>query len=120
MTDLVQAFREANGLETSPVAPDSRYHGVGTAVWTARDGRQFKYLRRRFPPDPATLAQIGTAEVQQGDRPDLIAHRHLGDARGWWRIADANLALDPADLACTPSVRLRLTLPDGIQEPDRD
>jgi nucleoid-associated protein YgaU len=32
------------------------------------------------------------------DRLDLIAARTLGDPLLFWRIADANLALDPFDL----------------------
>ena len=33
--------------------------------------------------------------VAADDRLDLVAHRHLGDPQAWWRICDANAALDP-------------------------
>ena len=29
------------------------------------------------------------------DRIDLVADRYLGDPQAWWRICDANAALDP-------------------------
>ncbi|WP_274919314.1 tail protein X [Streptomyces sp. WZ-12] len=27
---------------------------------------------------------------KEGDRVDLLAHRHYGDATQWWRIANVN------------------------------
>lgn len=120
MTDPLQAFREANALDVPVVGPGSRYHGVGTAQFRGEDGRTIVYLRRRFPPDPATLVLIGTADVLEGDRPDLLAYRHLGDPAAWWRLADANLVTDPNQLSAVPGSRVRLTLPDGLQAASDD
>lgn len=117
MTDPITAFRTANALDVPPAPPGSRYAAVGTATWTAPDGRPVTYGLRRFPPDPANLVTIGQATVVEGDRPDLLAHRYLGDSAAWWRIADANGVFDPADLTATPGTQVRLTLPEGMQGP---
>ena len=36
--------------------------------------------------------------MAQGDRLDLITARTLGDPEQFWRVCDANDALDPAEL----------------------
>jgi hypothetical protein len=92
----------------------SRYFGVETAVRILPDGREVPYLRRRLLPRPERLALIAEHVVSEGERPDLLAHRYLGDAEQWWRIADANPVLDPRELTATPGRRLRITLPDGV------
>ncbi len=92
----------------------SRYYGVPTAVHVTADGRRIPYLRRRLLPLPEEFVPISEHEVSVGDRPDLLAHRYLGDAESWWRIADANPVLDPSDLTATPGAKLRITLPQGV------
>ena len=44
--------------------------------------------------------------VVDGDRLDLIAHRHLGDARLWWIIADYNDIFFPLDLETGAILRI--------------
>jgi len=92
----------------------SRYHGIETAVYTTPDGRGFVYLKRRLLPDPGSFTTISQHVVVQGDRPDLLAFRYLGDAEQWWRIADANPVLDPRELTATPGRRVRITLPQEV------
>jgi hypothetical protein len=92
----------------------SRYQGIPTAVHTFGDGRAVTFVRRRFVPHPEDLAQIGVHEVRPGERPDLIAGQEFGDPEQWWRIADANRALDPDELVARPGRRLRITLPAGL------
>jgi hypothetical protein len=91
----------------------SRYQGIPTAVYELPDGRKATYARRRFLPRPEDLAQIGSHEVRVGERLDTIAFDVFGDPEQFWRIADANRALDLADLL-TVGLRLRITLPAGL------
>jgi hypothetical protein len=89
----------------------SRYAAVETATLRDVDGRVVAYVRRRFLPQGAGLPLLVEVEVVQGDRLDLITARTLGDPEAFWRICDANNALDPADLAGAPGRRLRVPLP---------
>jgi hypothetical protein len=97
-----------------PLLPaNSRYHGVPMRTLTAPDGTVTAYLARRFVPPPASLAEVDGHTMAAGERLDLVAARRLGDPLLAWRIADANGALDPAELE-RPGRRLRLTLPEGV------
>ncbi|WP_262287377.1 hypothetical protein [Micromonospora sp. MA102] len=79
-----------------------RYDSVPIAGTTVSDGagglREVRYLRRRPLPDLRDVRAAATHQVTAGDRLDLVSHRYLGDATAWWRIADANGALDPEAL----------------------
>ncbi|WP_229369291.1 LysM domain-containing protein [Umezawaea beigongshangensis] len=97
----------------------SRYHGVETAVHVTPDGRRIPHLRRRPLPPPESFTAIGEHVVSEGDRVDLLADRYLGDAGAWWRVADANPVLDPAELTATPGRVVRITLPAGVPGPAR-
>ncbi|WP_282004287.1 hypothetical protein [Propioniciclava sinopodophylli] len=83
-----------------------RYDGVEITETQVPDGdgglRTVRYLRRRPAPREPTLPPLALHRVVAGDRPDLLASRHLGDPTVWWRIADANRVLDPAELTATP------------------
>ncbi len=94
--------------------PTSRYYGTETAVLTTADGRQLRYLRRRPVPAPERFATLTTYTVQDGDRPDTVAAAQLGDPLAFWRIADANAALQPETMTATPGRTLRITLPEGF------
>lgn len=84
---------------TGPRFPaNSRYHAIATREWIGPDGRARRYLRRRFLPQPDTLAGEQRVRMREGDRLDLVAAESLGDPERFWRIADANGALHPADL----------------------
>jgi len=76
-----------------------RYESVAIATTTVVDAeqgpREVRYLRRRALPDPRDTRPLALHVVALGDRPDLVASRHLGDPLAAWQIADANLALDP-------------------------
>lgn len=89
----------------------SRYFSLETAVYVTPDGREVPYTRRRFVPAPDTLTPLTEVVVAQGDRLDLIAGRTLGVPEAFWRIADANTAIDPFDLTAIPGRRLRIALP---------
>jgi hypothetical protein len=89
----------------------SRYTGIEIAVWSAPDGREIPYVRRRFPPPGDSLTLLAEVPVLQGDRLDLMSNRTLGVPEAFWRIADANDAMDPAELTATPGRRLRIPVP---------
>ena len=92
----------------------SRYYGTAMNTFTAPDGTQIPYMARRLLPDPASFTAIAQYTVVEGDRPDLIAFRLLGDSGQWWQIADANPVLDPRELTAEPGRKSRITLPQGI------
>ncbi len=73
----------------------SRYANVGEGQITDGRGREIRYKKVRFIPE--TRAQMAHV-VNQGQRPDHIAHRYLRDPERFWRICDANLTMWPDDL----------------------
>ncbi len=93
--------------------PTSRYRPVETAELVTAEGRTVVYLRRRFIPPPEEFALLHEHEVSDGERVDTLAASELGDAEQFWRIADANAALHPAELI-EPGRVLRITLPEGL------
>ena len=90
---------------------DSRYADVPDAVMVTADGREVSYKRRRFLPQGATQQLLAEVRVREGDRLDLLTYRTLGDATQWWRVADANDAMRPADLTAEPGRTLRVPVP---------
>ena len=97
--------------------PTSRYSGIPMAVTIDASGRTHPYLCRRFVPDPADLAAIGTYGVQDGDRLDRVAAATLGDPEQFWRLCDGNRAVDPLELEAPVGRILRITLPAGVPAP---
>jgi hypothetical protein len=88
----------------------SRYHGIDTATFTDADGKKHPYLRRRFLPD-AVGTVLAEHAVTQGERLDNITARYLGDPEQFWRLCDANDAMDPAELTAEIGRRLRVPMP---------
>lgn len=93
--------------------PTRRYADLPTATHVTADGREVVHLRRRFLPDPSDRPVVATVTVVRDDRLDLVAARHLGESLAWWRIADDNRAMHPADLTATPGRRLSVRMPGG-------
>jgi hypothetical protein len=90
--------------------PSSRYANVETATHVEADGREIPYKRRRLLPQASSLPKLGESAVQPADRMDLIAARTLGQPEQFWRVCDANDALDPEELL-EPGRRLTIPLP---------
>ena len=109
-----QALLQFAGLQPSLFAVNSRYHGIETATFTDADGSIISYVRRRFVPQPSELVQLQLHTVVQGERLDVIAAQYLGDPQLFWRICDANGAMQPEDLTATVGQVLRICLPAGI------
>lgn len=97
-----------------PFSETSRYRGL--PLLTGRDaaGREVTYVGRRWVPPPQMFAVAGKYPVREGDRVDLVAATQMGNPLLWWRLADANGALAPAELTAQPGVWLRIPLPPGF------
>ena len=117
MSDPVRALLMGPPLEVTIYPPSSRYYGIATTETTLADGRPVRYLRRRFLPDPASMATVGLHRVGSGDRLDHLGARYFGDPLQAWRIGDANLTLRLDTLVDELGRRLRLTLPAGVPLP---
>lgn len=83
----------------------SRYEAVGES-----DYRGIRYKRIRFLPMPDGA---GGYLVQQGDRPDIAAWRIAQDPEAYWRLADANGTMRPAELTARTGARIRIPRPGG-------
>lgn len=89
----------------------SRYYNLETVKLTLPDGRETVYKRRRFLPKGPAMPLLVEVEVTEGDRLDLITARTLGDPEHFWRVADANDAMNPFDLTAETGRVLRVTVP---------
>jgi hypothetical protein len=91
----------------------SRYYGLDVATTATPDGRTVSYVRRRFVPRGSDLPLLAETAVQQGERIDSIAYRTLGDPLAYWRVCDANDAMDPRELTSEPGRLLRIPIPQS-------
>jgi hypothetical protein len=101
-------------MATNAINPNSRYANLDTAQFALSDTRSVVYLRRRFVPPSSAIPVAYEHTVRDGDRLDLIAATYLNDSEQFWRIADANDAMDPAELippASRPKVLVTQSLP---------
>ena len=93
--------------------PTSRYYNIETAFLTLPDGREQIYIRRRFLPEGTKMPVLVEVTITQGDRLDLITALTLGDPEQFWRVCDANNAMQPADLTREIGSRLRVPIPQS-------
>ncbi len=96
--------------------PTSRYHNIETATMEMPNGREIVYMKRRFVPGPDRFSLLQEHPVEEGDRLDNITAHYLNDPLQFWRICDANCAMNPPELTAEIGRRLRITLPEGIPE----
>jgi hypothetical protein len=89
----------------------SRYANTETTTLTLEDGTEVSYVRRRFLPGGDSHTIIGQVSTVQRDRMDTVAYRSLGDPLSFWRIADANEAMDPTDLVDKAGRTLVIPMP---------
>lgn len=91
-----------------------RYSGVDVATYEFTDAqgtRQVvRYYRRRFPPNADRPTVLARHRVVPDDRLDLLSARYVGDPLAFWRICDANGALDPDDLTDASATGSDLTI----------
>lgn len=72
--------------------PGSRYENAGTLAVQREDGTTVVVTRIPAPRRPALR---GFHQRLEGQRLDLIAHRYLRDANGFWRLCDASGVMAP-------------------------
>lgn len=120
MNDPIKAFLQNSGLQQPTFAANSRYAGLETNEWTRADGLPLRYVKRRFIPQPELFATLQEHAVEEKDRLDNIAAKYYSDPELYWRLCDANGAMNPSDLTVKTGRRLRITLPEGIPEPTDD
>ena len=92
---------------------NSRYAGIEVVKWTTAAGREIAYLRRRFLPPNGAASAVTEHVVTQGERLDNITARYLGDPEQFWRVCDANHAMNPDELTAPANLgqRLRISFP---------
>ena len=78
------------------------------------------FIKRRFIPAQENFATLQEHRVEENDRLDNIAAKYFSDPELYWRICDANGAMNPPDLVSKSGRRLRITLPEGIPEPGEE
>ncbi len=82
----------------------SRHDRAPTYRWSRDGGEGVELFRPRVVPSTAGRVRH---TVASGDRLDLLAARYLGDTHLYWRIVDANPALD-ADAPLEPGIVLEI------------
>ena len=87
----------------------SRYYNIATLRLKTADGREIIYLSRRFLPPASKSILAAEHTVTQDERLDNITARYLGDPEQFWRLCDANNAMQPDEL--TAEVGRRLGIP---------
>ena len=93
------------------MATTSRYASLPVLTHTDPGVRAVSYFGRRFLPAGSSMPLLMGVTVTQSDRLDLIAARTFGDPEQYWRICDANDALDPFELTATIGRVLRIASP---------
>lgn len=89
----------------------SRYYTLESVSFLSADGKEHRYKRRRFLPNPADMQVLAEITVTQGDRLDIITAKSLGDPEQFWRVCDINNAMNPVDLTEEIGRRIKIPLP---------
>ena len=90
----------------------SRYTNLEIATYQTSDGRTVVYVRRRFVPVFSGTVLV-EHQVVERDRLDNITAHYLGDPEQFWRICDANTAMQPDDLTAEIGRDLNIPSPTG-------
>jgi hypothetical protein len=93
------------------IDPASRYYRSGRTFYVASDGTRVPYLKRRLLPQGDSYEVMAVVTVTGGQRPDLLSAKLQGDPLQFWRIADANNAMNPLELTQVPGRQLRIPRP---------
>ncbi|OGB24081.1 MAG: hypothetical protein A3I66_11445 [Burkholderiales bacterium RIFCSPLOWO2_02_FULL_57_36] len=101
-------------MTTYNFPPTSRYYGIETITKKFDGERMVTCLRRRFVPPPERFSLLQEHVVGEDERIDRVAATYLGDPQAFWRIADANTAMQPEHLTAEIGRRVRITLPEGV------
>ena len=107
-----QPVPTAGAVAADRFPPHSRYATTEVVTTVEADGTERRSLKRRFIPPAEASTIVAQHLVVAGDRLDALAQHYYGDPLLAWRIADANRALDPAELTGNPGEVLRIASPD--------
>ena len=91
----------------------SRYAGIEIAKYVTSEGEEIPYVRRRFIPPPSNDSSIAEHVVTQGERLDNMTATYLGDPEQFWRLCDANNAMQPEELTAEIGRRINIALGQG-------
>ena len=80
---------------------NSKYKGAPMRTVTTPEGRTVPVVEAPAREDTETL---GWLKWRQGQRLDLVAHRHLNGAADWWRLPDHNNQMIPEATAGLPEM----------------
>jgi hypothetical protein len=102
------------GLPPLVIFPStSRYASIPLLTLDV-EGQEIRYLDVRLLPPLDAFVTTSEHVVEEGDRPDNLAARYLGDPEQSWRLCDANPVMHPAELVAIPGRLVRITLPQGF------
>lgn len=89
----------------------SRYYQLDDAIYQTPHGQPIVYKRRRLLPQGAAMPQLNVVSADSNNRLDLVASRVLGAAEHFWRICDANNAMNPFTVIADTGGQLRIAPP---------
>jgi hypothetical protein len=89
----------------------SRYYTLETARYTTTDGKEITYKRRRFLPQGEALPVFAEVSATKDDRLDLLTAQTLGESEQFWKVCDANNAMNPFDLFADSVQVIRIPIP---------
>ncbi|QTF92396.1 hypothetical protein [Halomonas sp. BM-2019] len=93
--------------------PGSRYATLETLITKGPDGREIRYVARRFLPPAGSGTVIREHIVTEGEQLDHLAARYLGDPELFWQLADVNNAMRAEALVEEVGRRLIVALLPG-------
>ena len=103
----------AQNPESDNYAEASRYRGLPTHTIVDSHGRMIRYTGRRLIKPPADdVYEIH--KVEQGDRPDTLAYRYLGDPESYWQLCDLNGVSAPWQLTADLNTPVRIGAVGGL------
>lgn len=112
--DPIQYLYQQAGKNASAFSSGSRYSDSETKTMKTSLGREIVFIKRRFIPQPGEFSVFQTHTIQEGDRLDNIASQYIGNPEHFWRICDANGAINPGELTENVGEKINITLPKGI------
>ena len=79
------------------------------------DGKTIVYLRRRFVPPAGSLRRCSRNTPSSRATGSTMSPRNTSAIpEQFWRVCDANSAMQPDELTDTVGRTLRITLPEGV------
>ena len=105
MNDLAKLLTPTDTGQ-APFAEDSRYSGAPMKTAFLADGREVRFVGRRFIPSPDQISISSVHTIRGGDRLDLLAAQYFGNPTQGWKLLDANLVRDPRDALEEVGVRI--------------